>query len=102
MSKNSLQSPKSANECNTTECAACKLSAAIGYEWTADKPLPIYADRKTCAAIVTHFLFPVMPRTLATWPLVARKPNRTVIYKVAEVLEYANKRFDEAYHYKQA
>jgi len=102
MSKKTLQSAKSANGDNTKECASCKLSAAKGFGWTADKPLPIYADRKTCAAIVTHFLFPVMPRTLATWPLVARKPNRTVIYKVAEVLEYATKRFDEAYHYKQA
>ena len=40
-------------------------------DWTADKPFPVFADRRTCAAIVTHYFFPVKPRTIATWPLVA-------------------------------
>ena len=70
--------------------------------WTADKPLPVFADRRTCAAIVTHFFFPVMPRTIATWPLVARRPNGKVIYEVDELMAYAAKRFDQAYSYKQA
>ena len=71
-------------------------------DWTADKPLPVFADRRTCAAIVTHFFFPVMPRTIATWPLVARRPNGKVIYEVDELMAYAAKRFDQAYSYKQA
>ncbi|NBX42761.1 MAG: DNA-binding response regulator, partial [Rhodobacteraceae bacterium] len=41
-----------------------------------------------CASIVSHFHFPVMPRTIATWPLVARRPNRCVVYEVSEVLEF--------------
>jgi hypothetical protein len=70
----------------TKDCANCQFAAAKIYEWTAEKPLPLYADRKTCAAIVTHFRFPVMPKTIATWPLDARKPNRTVVYEVSELL----------------
>ena len=71
-------------------------------DWTADKPLPVFADRRTCAAIVTHYFFPVKPRTIATWPLVARRPNGKVIHEVNELMAYAAKRFDEAYSYKQA
>lgn len=70
--------------------------------WHDDKTLPKFADRDTCAAIVTHFFFPVKPRTLATWPLVARRPNRCVVYEVSELMAYAEKRFKEAYSYKQA
>ena len=70
--------------------------------WTADQPLPKYADRQTCAAIVTHFHFPVMARTIATWPLVARKPNRCVIYDVEEVLNFAQLKFQQAPAYKHA
>ena len=76
-----------------------QISSYLG--WTADKPLPVFADRRTCAAIVTHFFFPVMPRTIATWPLVARRPNGKVIYEVDELMAYAAKRFDQAYSYKQ-
>ena len=70
--------------------------------WHDDKALPKFADRETCAAIVSHFFFPVKPRTLATWPLVARRPNRCVVYEVNELMAYAEKRFNEAYSYKQA
>ena len=70
--------------------------------WHDDKALPKFADRETCAAIVSHFFFPVKPRTLATWPLVARRPNRCVVYEVSELMAYAEKRFNEAYSYKQA
>ena len=102
MPKNTLQIVESNDAFDIEDCAACKLAAAKSHEWTADKPLPLYADRKTCAAIVTHFLFPVMPRTIATWPLIAHRPNRTVVYEVSELLSYATKLFDEAYKYKQA
>jgi len=102
MSKRILPIAENAHECKTEDCSACTLAATNRHVWTADKPLSLYADRKTCAAIVTHFLFSVMPRTIATWPLVARRPNRTVVYEVAEVMQYATKRFKEAYQYKQA
>ena len=102
MPEKKLNKTSSHDISKTKGCANCKLASAKDYEWTAEKPLPLYADRKTCAAIVTHFLFPVMPRTIATWPLLARKPNGTVVYEVSELLSYATKRFDEAYKYKQA
>ena len=70
--------------------------------WSAGMPLPKFADRNTSAAIVTHFHFPVMPGTLATWPLVARKPNRAVIYEVEEVLKFAQLKVQQAPTYKQA
>jgi len=57
--------------------------------WEPDQPLPKYADRDTCASIVSHFHFPVMLRTIATWPLVSRRPNRNVVYVVDEVLSFA-------------
>ena len=69
--------------------------------WKPDQPLPKYADRDTCASIVSHFHFPVMPRTIATWPLVARRPNRCVVYEVSEVLEIAKQKFNQATDYKQ-
>ena len=71
-------------------------------DWTAEKPLPVFADRRTYAAIVTHYFFPVKPRTIATWPLVARRSNDKVIHEVDELMAYAAKRFDEAYSSKQA
>ena len=70
-------------------------------QWTAVSPIPKYADRETCAAIVSHFHFPVMPRTIATWPLVARRPNRNVVYDVNEVLEFAKYKFNQSPTYKQ-
>ena len=70
--------------------------------WNDDLALPKFADRETYAAIVSHFFFPVKPRTIATWPLVARRPNRCVVYSVDELMAYAAKHFNEAYSYKQA
>ena len=71
-------------------------------QWNDDLALPKYADRETCAAIISHFYFPLKPRTIATWPLVVRKPNRSVIYNVEEILGYAEKKFKSAHTYKQA
>ena len=93
---------KSLDTTTTVDLSAEFDQISCYLDWTADKPLPVFADRKTCAAIVTHFFFPVMPRTIATWPLVARRPNGKVIYEVDELMAYAAKRFDEAYSYKQA
>ena len=69
--------------------------------WHDDQALPKFADRETCAAIVSHFFFPIKPRTIATWPLVARRPNRCVVYEVNEVLEFAKHKFNQATAYKQ-
>jgi len=69
--------------------------------WKPDQPLPKYADRDTSASIVSRFHFPVMPRTIATWPFVARRPNRNVVYEVDEVLSFAKSKFDKSLAYKQ-
>lgn len=63
--------------------------------------LPTFADRETCAAIVTAKFFPVTARTIATWPLTVRHPNKKAIHEVAEVLATAKRKFDEAPVYKQ-
>ena len=69
--------------------------------WEPDQPLPRYADRKTIAAIITHSFFPVSHRTIQTWPLTVRRPNRAAIYDVAEAMEFAERKFDGAVSYKQ-
>ena len=76
------------------------MATKITY-WHEDHPLPKFADRETCAAIVSHFFFPIKPRTIATWPLVARRPNRNVVYNVEEVLRFAKAKFDQSSAYKQ-
>lgn len=70
-------------------------------QWNGDQALPKFADRETCAEIVSHFFFPIKPRTIATWPLVARRPNRNVVYNVEEVLRFAKAKFDQSSAYKQ-
>jgi hypothetical protein len=69
--------------------------------WQPEQPLPRYADRKTLAAIITHNFFPISHRTLQTWPLTVRRPNRAAIYEVAEALALAEQKFDGAISYKQ-
>ena len=70
--------------------------------WSPGQPLPIYADRKTLAAIITHNFFPINHRTLERWPLTARRPNKAVVYHVKEALEYAERQLESACAYKQA
>lgn len=69
--------------------------------WQPEQPLPRYADCKTLAAIITHNFFPISHRTLQTWPLTVRRPNRAAIYEVAEALALAEQKFDGAISYKQ-
>ena len=69
--------------------------------WRPDQPLPQYADKQTAAAIVTHYFFPISPRTLERWPLIVRRPNKVAIYAVEELLSVAKQKFDNAYAYKQ-
>jgi hypothetical protein len=70
--------------------------------WTPTQPLPKHADKATAAAIVTHHYFPISPRTLERWPLTVRRPNKAVVYEVAELMAMAEERLDGAYAYKQA
>lgn len=69
--------------------------------WQPEQPLPRYADGKTLAAIITHNFFPISHRTLQTWPLTVRRPNRAAVYEVAEALEFAEQKLDGAVSYKQ-
>jgi hypothetical protein len=69
--------------------------------WQPEQPLPRYADRKTLAAIITHNFFPISYRTLQTWPLTVRRPNRAAVYEVAEALTYAEQKMEGAISYKQ-
>ena len=69
--------------------------------WQPEQPLPRYADRKTLAAIITHNFFPISHRTLQTWPLTVRRPNRAAVYEVAEALEFAEQKMEGAISYKQ-
>ena len=70
-------------------------------QWEPGQPFPKYADRKTLAKIISFERFPVSYRTLQTWPLTARRPNRDVVYDVNEALEYAQSKLDLAPCYKQ-
>ena len=69
--------------------------------WQPEQPLPKYADRATAAKIVSHLYFPIADRTLQTWPLTVRRPNRSAIYHVQEVLDLAEKKLQGAVAYKQ-
>ena len=69
--------------------------------WKPDLPLPQYADKQTAAAIITHYYFPISPRTLERWPLIVRRPNKAAIYAVEELLSVAKQKFENACAYKQ-
>jgi hypothetical protein len=70
--------------------------------WNPTQPLPKHADKATAAAIITDHYFPISPRTLERWPLTVRRPNKAVIYDVAELMAMAEERLDGAYAYKQS
>ena len=58
--------------------------------------LPKRMDRQAGAALVTHYFFPVSPRTIEAWPLVARRVNGRALYETAELLAFAKAKFDAA------
>jgi len=70
-------------------------------DWTPGQPLPKNADKATGAAIVTHLVFPISPRTLEKWPLTVQRPNKATIYEVAELLAVAQAKLDAAPTFKQ-
>lgn len=69
--------------------------------WEPDKPLPRFADRKTTADIISHFYFPISPRTIETWPLKVRRPNRAAVLEVTEAMSLAERKLENAVVYKQ-
>ena len=69
--------------------------------WEPGNPFPKYADRKTLAKIISFECFPVSHRTIQTWPLTVRRPNRATVYDVGEALEYAQSKLDKSVCYKQ-
>ena len=65
--------------------------------WLPDQPLPQYADKQTAAAIITHFYFPISPRTLERWRWTGEGPaflkiGGRVIYRLEDVEAYENGR----------
>lgn len=69
--------------------------------WEPGNPFPKYADRKTLAKIISFECFPVSHRTIQTWPLTVRRPNRAAVFEVAEALEYAKAKLECAPCYVQ-
>ena len=69
--------------------------------WEPGNPFPKYADRKTLAKIISFECFPVSHRTIQTWPLTVRRPNRAAVFKVAEAMEYAKAKLECAPCYVQ-
>ena len=70
--------------------------------WQPKQPLPVNADKITSAAIITHLFFPISPRTLESWPLTVRRPNKASIYEVAELIKIAEEKLRNSHAYKQA
>ena len=68
--------------------------------WAPEQPL-LSRIAKRLAAIITHYCFPISHRTLQTWPLTVRRPNRAAVYDVGEALEYAQSKLDKSVCYKQ-
>lgn len=63
--------------------------------------LPKYADRATVAELVTRLYFPVTARTIRTWPLIARHPNKKAVLNVREALDYAAQKLANSPSMKQ-
>jgi hypothetical protein len=76
------------------------LMPRVNTSWTPDQPRPRNADRKTLAAIITHELFPISPRTIERWPLVVRKVNGRAICKTSEAIAMAEAKMAGARSYK--
>ena len=51
--------------------------------------LPVRADRRTLAALITHHLFPISPRSLEVWPLTWRHVNGKAVAEVGEAFAIA-------------
>lgn len=63
--------------------------------------LPEYADRATLAEIISKRLFPVTARTIRSWPLNVKHPNKKAVHNVREALDFAAKKLASSPGYKQ-
>jgi hypothetical protein len=57
------------------------------------KELPAYVDRRTGAALITQYLFPVSHRTLEAWDLPTRLVNNKAVTETRGLLEIAYAKF---------
>lgn len=95
-SVNNLTSNEEANHTGLAKKCRCKH-----IHWRPGSLLPLYADKATAAAIITHHFFPISPRTIERWPLTVRRPNKATIYEVIELMAFAEEKLNSAYFYKQ-
>jgi len=51
--------------------------------------LPVRLDRRTAAAVITRFFFPISPRTLEVWPVNWRLVNGRALAETSELLSLA-------------
>ena len=58
--------------------------------------LPRRVDRRTAAAIVTRFMFPVSHRTIERWGLPVRYVNGYALYETSDVIAAAESRLAES------
>ena len=56
--------------------------------------LPRRLDRKTAAQIVSHYYFPISPRTLEKWPVAWRRVNGRALVETGELIGEAMRRVD--------
>ncbi len=59
-------------------------------------PYPVRVDRRTAAALVTQFYFPVSHRTVEAWPLTVRRVNGKATIATAELFAFAQAKLDAA------
>jgi len=64
--------------------------------------MPRNTDRRTLAAIISHELFPISPRTIERWPLVVRRVNGRAITRTSDALAMAETKLAQARSYKLA
>jgi hypothetical protein len=57
--------------------------------WSPGEPHPRNGDRRIIAAIISHEVGPVSPRSLEKWPLVGRRFNGRTVFPVADALKVA-------------
>jgi hypothetical protein len=58
--------------------------------------LPVNANRRQLAEIITRYFFKVSPRSLERWPLSWRNVNGQAICRTADALEEARRRLEAA------
>ena len=60
------------------------------------KRLPASLDRAGVARVVSHYFFPVSPRTVEAWALPYRVVGGRAVYRTEEVLAFARQLLESA------